>query len=162
MDRLTKQQQQAHAFIVEQGKSQKETAALVGVSEKSIGTWVKRFGWRAEQEENMNKTAPEVLLTASNLPAIQNSMACKKAQAKQLLEVFGYNQKQTAATLKISEKSIAKWARMGKWKVINKCKVNAKQTENIAGFFEFLKTTNKPVHKKVEALYQRYKDSLHS
>jgi predicted transcriptional regulator len=44
-----KEKKTAHILFVEQGKSRKEIAHLVGVAEKTVGEWVIKFGWEKER-----------------------------------------------------------------------------------------------------------------
>ena len=46
----------AHILYVEQKKSAKEVAELVGVSEKTLSDWVTKFNWKTER--NARNTSP--------------------------------------------------------------------------------------------------------
>lgn len=39
-----------------QGKNQKEISRLVSVQEKTIGYWVKKYGWREERDARLNNS----------------------------------------------------------------------------------------------------------
>jgi len=39
-----------------QGKNQKEIARLVSVQEKTIGEWVRKFGWKEERDARLNNS----------------------------------------------------------------------------------------------------------
>lgn len=51
-----KEKEIAKKFFVELGKSQKECAEAVGVTEKTIGDWVKDGHWKAERAAFINNT----------------------------------------------------------------------------------------------------------
>lgn len=44
-----KEKKTARILFVEQGKSRKDIATLLGVTEKTIGAWVDKFGWLKER-----------------------------------------------------------------------------------------------------------------
>lgn len=46
----------AEFYFCEKFYTQKEAARKAGVSEKTVGVWVKRFGWKKKQETYFNKT----------------------------------------------------------------------------------------------------------
>ncbi len=45
--RKDKERNTAHILYIEQGKSAKEIAELLGVSEKTISVWVNKYGWKS-------------------------------------------------------------------------------------------------------------------
>jgi len=47
---MIQKKQQTKKLIVQDGLSQKDAAAAVGVTEKTIGSWVKQYGWVAAAE----------------------------------------------------------------------------------------------------------------
>ncbi len=51
----------ARILYVEQGKTQKEVAKLVGVSEKTVSDWVKKFAWRAARNAKLTNTKSRVV-----------------------------------------------------------------------------------------------------
>lgn len=53
---MTSKRNKARHLVVVKGYSQKEAAEIVGVSEKSICVWAKRYNWRdAETKEVLQK-----------------------------------------------------------------------------------------------------------
>lgn len=44
------ERQQAFFYYVEKGKSAKETAAIVGITEKTMSDWVTKSGWKTQRE----------------------------------------------------------------------------------------------------------------
>ena len=43
-----------YVYYVEQGKTAKECAQLVKVTEKTFGDWVEKYGWKAERDARQN------------------------------------------------------------------------------------------------------------
>ena len=93
-----------------QGKTQKEIAALVDVQEKTIGEWVKKFGWKSERDARMSGSKNQI----ENIKAIISQIAedrlavhnkIQKAQKNGNLEVLVTLQKE-AATL---DDGVSKW-----------------------------------------------------
>lgn len=46
----TKERKLAREYYIKQGKSAKETAALVEVNANTLTNWIKKYGWKAERE----------------------------------------------------------------------------------------------------------------
>jgi hypothetical protein len=44
-----KERRTAHILYVEQGKTAREVAELIGCAEKTIGEWVAKYGWKEER-----------------------------------------------------------------------------------------------------------------
>jgi predicted transcriptional regulator len=51
-----KEQEVAKKLFVELYKSQKEIAEDLGVTEKTVGDWVKKFNWRQERDARLNNS----------------------------------------------------------------------------------------------------------
>src|SRR5690554_1991144 len=49
-----KERQIAYELFVEMFKTQKEIAEIIGVSEKTVGNWVKQGNWKAERDARLN------------------------------------------------------------------------------------------------------------
>lgn len=49
-----KERQNAYIMFVTDFKTQKEIADIIGVTEKTIGDWVKKGNWKAERDARMN------------------------------------------------------------------------------------------------------------
>lgn len=75
-----------------QGLSQKNIAATLEVSEKTVGSWKVTFGW------NLN-----------------SQRLIEQKRAKQLIVILGYNQKDTAEMVGVSQKTIGTWTAKYKW-----------------------------------------------
>lgn len=58
-------------FYVEQGKTAKECAELVDITEKTAGEWVEKFGWKKERDSRTLSTTARV----ENIKAIINHYA---------------------------------------------------------------------------------------
>lgn len=53
------------------GKTQKEIASIVNVQEKTIGDWVKKFGWKTEREARFGSSKKQI----ENIRSIISAMA---------------------------------------------------------------------------------------
>jgi len=42
------------------GKSQKECAAIASIQEKTMGIWIKKYGWRQERDAKINSTKSQI------------------------------------------------------------------------------------------------------
>lgn len=63
----------AKKLFINQNRTAKETAFIVGVTEKTMGRWVKRFNWReTQQKQSENRLANDGLLSADTLTAIKD------------------------------------------------------------------------------------------
>lgn len=76
-----------------QGVQQKEIAKTLGVSEKTIGTWIVKYQWVKNDE-----------------------MVKKRKEAEKLFLVQGLNQKEAAKIVGVSEKTVGNWANKYKWR----------------------------------------------
>lgn len=61
-----KQRKTAHILFVEQNKTQREIAQLLGVTEKTVSAWVNKYGWKQEQTARNSSPVRRV----SNIKAI--------------------------------------------------------------------------------------------
>jgi hypothetical protein len=66
-----------------QGKNQKEIAQLVNVQEKTIGSWVKKYGWKEERDARLNnsKSQADSLKTLIGKLSDQRIALIKKMEA---------------------------------------------------------------------------------
>ena len=55
-----KEKRLARILYVDQGKTAKEVASIIEVTEKTIGTWVDRFGWKAIRQAKAN--SPDMMI----------------------------------------------------------------------------------------------------
>ena len=51
---MKNQERQLAKELYMRGKNQKEVAAATGVQEKTVGSWVKKYGWKTEREARIN------------------------------------------------------------------------------------------------------------
>lgn len=65
-----KEQKLARVLYVNEGKTAKEIAAIVNVTEKTLGAWVDKFGWKEQREAMAN--APDKLV--KNLKELINTL----------------------------------------------------------------------------------------
>lgn len=86
----------ARHLIADKGYSQKEVSQTIGVSEKTISVWSKKYGWK-------------------KLSKPYKDMAAKRVKALSLLLV-GYNQKDSAGVVGVSEKCMTQWVVKYNWK----------------------------------------------
>lgn len=57
--KYNEKQQLGYLLYMETSKTQKECAGIVGVSEKTFGDWVEKFGWK--EEKGANHVTPDKL-----------------------------------------------------------------------------------------------------
>lgn len=65
-----KERRTAHILYVEQGKTAREVAELIGCAEKTIGEWVAKFGWKEERtarQASPAKRADNIKMIITNL-----------------------------------------------------------------------------------------------
>jgi transposase-like protein len=65
-----KERRTAHILYVEQGKTAKEVAELIGCAEKTIGEWVAKYGWKEERsarQASPSKRAGNIKMIITNL-----------------------------------------------------------------------------------------------
>jgi len=86
-------QKEAKELIETVGKTQKDVAAQLNVSEKIIGVWIVKFKW-----------------------CKKNEMTTKRKTAKRLVVVQGFSQKEAAKMVDVSEKTMSEWANKYQWK----------------------------------------------
>ena len=65
------------------GKSQKEIAALVSVQEKTIGGWVKKYGWKAELEARTTGQQSQI----KNIKAVISGIAVKRLAVQKKIDL---------------------------------------------------------------------------
>ncbi|PCI11876.1 MAG: hypothetical protein COB73_00800 [Flavobacteriaceae bacterium] len=105
-----KQERSVAKQLFIQGKTQKEIAALVSVQEKTIGEWVKKFGWKSERDARMSGQKNQI----ENIKAIISAMAedrlyvhnkIKAAQGSSDLDLLIKLQREAA----ILDDGVSKW-----------------------------------------------------
>lgn len=127
------QRLEAHNLI-EQGLSQKEVATQIGLSEKTIGKWMVRFGWIKN-----------------------NSLAQKKRLAKTLVVVEGFTQKGASAIVGVTEKTVGHWAKIGNWKQKNVGITNYQGFEKQMDEFLLYVASHSPkLEKQLQPVWQAY------
>lgn len=102
-----REQQQAYYYFVEKQKTAKETAHLIGITEKTMSAWVAKFGWKAEREAR----ALSSVNRAENIQQLIDSLAAERIATQKQLEAE--TDPKTAMTLRRTLASIddgaAKW-----------------------------------------------------
>lgn len=79
-----KEQKTARIYYVEKGKTAKEIAALLGVSEVTISRWVKDGGWKAQRTAHVSNPDAQ----AENIKQLINNLAEQRLDLmKQLTEL---------------------------------------------------------------------------
>lgn len=150
MNQLTEKQQKAKALIYQQGKSQKEAAAITGVTERTICNWKKSFEWEAETKTERNANNELLIEEAFSMPVSADKMKVKRAKAMILIEQKGYNKKQAAAAVGVSEKTMQEWTKQ-------------KPAFIWGAFLTYLKSSNEGLYKElIQALQAYKKQSLNS
>jgi len=74
-----KERRTAHILYVEQGKSAKDIAELIGVSEKTISGekgWVNKYGWKEERTARVTSKEKRI----ENIKKIIDNMACARLE----------------------------------------------------------------------------------
>jgi hypothetical protein len=131
----TSLKEEARKLIVVNGFTQKDAAKKVGITEKRISVWARKYNWKRE-----------ILQT-------------RKLIAGHLISVKGYTQKQAAKEVGVSEKTMSNWSRAGKWndKEYNPLEDSGKMIKNFL-IHVFIKEPK--IHGKVKSLWNEYVDSL--
>lgn len=73
----------AHILYVEQKKTAKEVAELVGVSEKTLSDWVTKFNWKAERDAR--NTSPTQRI--NNIESIITGLAEERIELSRRLPI---------------------------------------------------------------------------
>ncbi len=132
--RLQQAKAKAKQLIEVEGLKQKEAASIVGVTEKTLGTWIIAGKWKKFDE-----------------------MAGKKKQAKQLT-VQGFQQKEAGQMVGVSEKTVSAWAKKYKWKETKMHYIELKHDLKafVTGFKKYLKNHSKHDYDNVSSLLDEY------
>lgn len=77
-----REQQQAYYYFVEKQKTAKETAHLIGITEKTMSAWVAKFGWKSEREAR----ALSSVNRAENIQQLIDSLAAERIATQKQLE----------------------------------------------------------------------------
>jgi len=93
-----------------QGKTQKEIAALVSVQEKTIGDWVKKYGWKSEREARFGSTKKQI----ENIKAIISAISEERLKIhKDLQKAKGNSDKDEIERLQkeaaVLDDGVSKW-----------------------------------------------------
>lgn len=86
----------ARHLIADKGYSQKDVSQAIGVSEKTISAWSKKYGWK-------------------NLSKPYRELSAKRVRALFFL-LLGYSQKDSARAVGVSEKCMTQWVVKYNWK----------------------------------------------
>lgn len=105
-----KQRKTAHILYVEQNKSQKEIAQLLGVTEKTVSSWVNKYSWKQELTARNASPARRI----NNIKAIITNLSEERllltSEVRQL-EKDGASEEATKKREQISriDDSVSKW-----------------------------------------------------
>ena len=83
----------------------------------------------------------------------------RKQHARYLVIVKGYEQKQAAKEVNVSEKTIGAWARAGRWKDQRDAKENPLKEPSINWFMFYVLINAPHLHKRINKLWDAYTDS---
>ncbi len=125
----------AKHLVEVEGKQQKDVAAIVGVSEKTLSNWVIKGKWKKY-----------TVFTA------------KYNDVKQLVLVQGFQQKEAAQIVGVSEKTIGAWAKKNNWKAKRRHyeKLEPDLKAFVTGFKKYLKNHSKHDYDNVSSLLDEY------
>lgn len=114
-----KEKQQAYYYYVEKQRTAKETAALVGVTEKSVGDWISRGGWRELRQARALSATSRI----DNIESLIDDLARQRIElGRELDEAIECADEKRAAELRRQMASVDDGA--GKW---NKTLENTKR-----------------------------------
>lgn len=68
----------ARILYIEQGKSNKEIAQKLGVQEKTVGAWVKKYGWKKERDARENNVDARI----QNIKAVIDDIITDRTEAR--------------------------------------------------------------------------------
>ncbi len=68
----------ARILFIEQGKSNKEIAEKLGVQEKTVGSWVKKYGWKKERDARENNVDSRI----QNIKAVIDDIITDRSDAR--------------------------------------------------------------------------------
>ncbi len=105
-----KEKKTAHILFVEQGKTRKDIAHLINVSEKTVGQWVEKGGW--EKERAARQASPTRRM--ENIKAIITSLSEERLSlSSQIRECESRADYETISDLRTQiskiDDAVAKW-----------------------------------------------------
>ncbi|GLB51713.1 hypothetical protein NBRC110019_07520 [Neptunitalea chrysea] len=68
----------ARILYIDQGKSNKEIAEKLGVQEKTVGNWVKKYGWKEERDARDNNVDARI----ENIKAVIDDIIADRTSAR--------------------------------------------------------------------------------
>lgn len=77
-----KERKLAYIYYVEHGKTAKECASLVDVTEKTVGDWVDKFGWKSERDNRLFSAKERI----TNIKLIINNCAEERLRLNEDLD----------------------------------------------------------------------------
>lgn len=114
----------AHHFYVKDGKTAKDISALIGVTEKTIGTWVNKYGWKQERDAVLFSAEAQI----SNIKQIISNCAEEHLLlSKQAIEADKAKDKELANSLREQMATLSD--QVSKW---NKTLENIDKTNQIS------------------------------
>lgn len=82
-----KERRTGHILYVEQGKTAREVADLIGVAEKTIGDWIAKGGWKEERTARQASPAKRAdnirqIITTLSEDRLRLDRECKQAEGR--------------------------------------------------------------------------------
>lgn len=99
------------------------------------------------------------MLTAKLHSGKSHDASLRKQHARFLIIFKGYNQKEAAKEVNVSEKTITKWGREGKWNDKKNHKENSLQEPSIKWFLLYVLINAPQLYKRINNLWDAYADS---
>jgi len=107
-----KEKKTAHILFVEQGKTRKDIAQLLGITDKTISNWVEKFGW--DKERTARNASPtrrteniKAIITTLSEERIELNNKVKAAELKGDLNTITELRSQISRV----DDSVSKWNR---------------------------------------------------
>jgi transposase len=152
---------EAQILFVFEGRSQKEIASEINISEKTVGQWVKKHNWdNNKKTEGEKSNSIKAFLTDFKIPdkIVIESIETKKFFANYLIIVKGYQQKEAGKILSVSEKTMSLWSKKYDWKKKRELQKDIKINEKslIDGFFRYVEKFNMPLYKPLKFSWSDY------
>ena len=157
---LNLQKAKAKILYTETGYEPSEIVDMLNLNSQTLMAWVHQEDWDDERVNN-------ILLQLRGIGLIEkkklsDSILAKQLKAKYLIQVKGYNQKEVAEKLTVSEKTMSKWAKENGWQdeLKKKYKLKGGFAELMEGFVKMVKLKAPGMAKDVLKLWGKYLQEL--
>lgn len=136
---LTTVQLEAKRLIEERGWYQKDVGEKLNVSERTIGTWIKKFNWSKDA----------VVMKLRN-------------KAKELVLEKGCTRKEAANLLAVSQRTMTEWSKKDKWSLGMMFAYPDKQQRRyvLTDFVDFVATGRPDLRRALSEFVDSYNDLL--